>query len=232
MQFEALSETLLRGGIAPWHVRRYLIELSEHLHDLTTEQYTQGYNLDDAAIRARIRLGSDAELANAMLAHKQFRSWVARAPIAVFFLLPPAVTVAAAFATLTPLVVCARLTGLFGPGGIDAQNWFRIMVTIVVAFGNFVLAPALALGFVWIGRRQRIRDFWPLLAVSMIVLLDLQFQARFPALGHRGGEVGIGAGMWLFHFRNLMETWRLATLQAFLTLLPAFWLLHRKTVNR
>ena len=35
MRFEALRETLLQGGIAPRHVRRYLRELDDHLADLT-----------------------------------------------------------------------------------------------------------------------------------------------------------------------------------------------------
>lgn len=38
MPFDAVAETLLKGGIAPRHVRRYVSELSEHLEDLTAEQ--------------------------------------------------------------------------------------------------------------------------------------------------------------------------------------------------
>jgi hypothetical protein len=232
MRFKALGETLLKGGVAPRYVRRYLAELSEHLQDLTAEQRAKGHDAEDAAIRARARLGNDAELAEAMLSHKQFRCWAARAPIAVFCLLPPAVTMLAAFAVMMPLVLCARFAGLSGHGGIDARQWFRTLVMITLAFGNFFLAPALALSFVWIARRQRLPEPWPLLAVALIVLVDLQFQAHFPALGHRGGEVGIGAGMWLFHLHDLLETWHLAVTQLFLTLVPALWLLQRKFVSR
>ena len=40
MPFEALSETLLRAGIAPRHVRRCLRELGDHLADLSEAQQT------------------------------------------------------------------------------------------------------------------------------------------------------------------------------------------------
>ena len=38
MPFETVAETLLRGGIAPRHVRRYVDELSDHLEDLNERQ--------------------------------------------------------------------------------------------------------------------------------------------------------------------------------------------------
>ena len=39
MRFEALREVLLKGGVAPRHVRRYVRELDEHLDDLTAQQH-------------------------------------------------------------------------------------------------------------------------------------------------------------------------------------------------
>jgi hypothetical protein len=77
MPFETLREALLKGGVAPRHVRRYLAELSEHLDDLTAQQCEAGYDAEDAAIRARAKLGSDTELAGAMLEQKRFHSLAA-----------------------------------------------------------------------------------------------------------------------------------------------------------
>ncbi len=59
MLFDNLAETLLKGGVAPRHVRRYLVELREHLEDLTDQQRQTGYDQEDAALRARALLGSD-----------------------------------------------------------------------------------------------------------------------------------------------------------------------------
>ena len=229
MQFDGLRETLLQGGIAPRHIRRYLTELSEHLDDLTAEQRVAGYDPADAVVRARARLGSDQELAAAMLAHRVFRSWAGRAPLVVFGLLPPLVALLGGFALIAPLALCAHEAGMVAHGGINAPQWFRTWAAITCGFGNFVIAPSLELCFVFQATRQRLCDFWPLLAILLIALLDLQFWVTFPAPGHRGGELSIGAGMWLFHLHSLLENWPLAATQLLLTLLPAFWLLQRKT---
>lgn len=141
-------------------------------------------------------------------------------------------TLLAGFVTMAPLVLCANIAGLVGHGGINAPQWFRTMVAVAFAFGNFAVAPAMALSFVWMARRQRLRDLWSLLAILLIALVDLQFHATFPAAGHRGGEVGVGAGLWLFHSHNLLERWPLAATQLLVTLLPAFWILQRKLVKR
>ena len=38
MRFDAVTEALLKGGIAPRHVRRYVRELDDHLDDLIRRQ--------------------------------------------------------------------------------------------------------------------------------------------------------------------------------------------------
>ena len=80
MRFESLRESLLKSGIAPRHVRRYVRELDEHLDDLAAQQREAGYDAEDATIRARAKLGSDTELAGAMLDQPGMRSWPARLP--------------------------------------------------------------------------------------------------------------------------------------------------------
>lgn len=80
MPFDAVAETLLKGGIAPRHVRRYVRELADHLDDLTAQQRAAGYDGEDAGSRARARLGGDSELAQAMLDQPGMRSWPARMP--------------------------------------------------------------------------------------------------------------------------------------------------------
>src|ERR1700744_1619828 len=105
MRFEALHEILLKGGVAPRHVRRYLAELTEHLDDLTEKQRAQGYDGEDAHLRPRALLGEDSELAAAMLEQKSLRSIPARAPWLVFGLLPPFAATAAMLVPLGVLVL-------------------------------------------------------------------------------------------------------------------------------
>ena len=105
LPFDHLRETLLRAGIAPRYVRRYVGELRDHLEDLTAQQRQAGYDSTEARIRARARLGSDDELAAAMLAQKNFRAWASRAPWAVFLLLPPLTAIGIGMLLLGALLV-------------------------------------------------------------------------------------------------------------------------------
>jgi len=227
MRFKALRESLLKGGVAPRHVRRYLAELSEHLDDLTAQQREAGYDAEDAAIRAHARLGSDAELARAMLEQKQFRSLAARAPWAVFGLLPPVAAMAVFFALMGSIALVANLCGMIVHHSIDAPPWFRLLMQAAILFGNFALAPLLATIFVLGAMRQRLGLGWPVLASLLIASLDLQLQVNFPAPGERGGSFLLGAALWMDHFDSLVQHWPLTVTQLVLTLLPAA-LLYRK----
>jgi hypothetical protein len=230
MRFDGLREILLKGGVAPRHVRRYLAELSEHLDDLTEKQRVQGYDGEDALSRARALLGEDNELAAAMLEQKSLRSIAARAPWLIFGLLPPVAGIAAAFALIAPLALIANILHMVAKGGIHAPQWFQGTAFAVTGVGNLALAPALAAGFVFLAARQRISWLWPVLAILLIALLDLQFRAQFAPAGQRGGSLSIGAGIWLFHWQSWLETWPLSVARLLLTLLPTFWLLRKRVL--
>jgi len=230
MRFEALRETLLKGGVAPRHVRRYVGELSEHLDDLVKQQQALGYDGEDATLRARALLGEDRELAAAMLEQKRFRSLPARAPWLFFGLLPPVVGIAAGFLLIGSLALTAHLRGMTTPGHINAPEWFRTLTFAVTGLGNVALAPLLAATFVFLATRQRIIWLWPLLAILLLVLMDLHFQAHFPAPGQRGGSLGLGAVTWVLHPQSWAETWRLSLARLLLTCLPAFWLFRNRMI--
>ncbi len=70
-----LRERLLRAGVAPRHVRRYLAELADHLADLRAEEERAGRDQTDAESAALIRLGGIEELARAMTEKRQLQSW-------------------------------------------------------------------------------------------------------------------------------------------------------------
>src|SRR5271166_6182591 len=86
--FIELRERLLRAGVAPRHVRRYLTELADHLADLRAEEERAGRSRADAESAALARLGRTDDLAKAMIEQRQFRSWCVRAPWAIFGLGP------------------------------------------------------------------------------------------------------------------------------------------------
>jgi len=224
MGFEILRTRLLQGGIAPRHVRRYLTELSEHLDDLARQQRDAGYDAEDAASRARARLGSDDELASAMLEQKHLRSITARAPWAVFLLLPPVAGIAAAFALIAPLVLAAKMGRMTSPEGLHAPLWFQQMAAWVTMFGNLALAPCLAMAFIMLAVRQRMAATWAVCAVCVLALLDIQFEALFPPAGQTGGTLSIGAAAWMTHPGSMVSPWPLALVQLALTLMPLLFL--------
>jgi hypothetical protein len=230
MRFENLRETLLKGGIAPRHVRRYLAELSEHLDDLIGQQRALGYDGEDAAVRARALLGEDRELTAAMLEQKSLRSLPARAPWLVFGLLPPVAGIVAGFIAISPLVLIANLLHLVSPGGIQAPEWYRSLAFAITGAGNVTLGPLLALAFAALAFRQRMALTWPLVAILVIALLDLQLGAHFPGPNHRGGSITVGATAWIFHAQSWLETWRLSLMRLLLTLVPVFWLLRKRPI--
>ena len=66
-RFEALREELLRVGFTPRRVTRYVAELQDHFVDLATHERASGCCQAEAAERASVLLGADAELARAMI---------------------------------------------------------------------------------------------------------------------------------------------------------------------
>src|SRR3954467_9718326 len=92
MPFELIAEQLLKGGVAPRHVRRYISELDDHLAQSTAQLHRGGCDIEDARLQARARLGDDAQLVSAMLDVPGIRAWSARLPWLVFAAIPPAMT--------------------------------------------------------------------------------------------------------------------------------------------
>src|SRR4051812_45095156 len=86
--FGRLSERLLRAGIAPRHARRYVRELSDHFDDLVRAEQAGGAVGEAAETRALSRLGSEDDLAQAMLSRPELKSLTSRYPWVVFGLGP------------------------------------------------------------------------------------------------------------------------------------------------
>jgi hypothetical protein len=86
--FIELRERLLRSGVAPRYVRRYLAELADHVADLTSHAVRAGKSRSDAEAAAIIRIGSLDELAKAMAGQPRLQAWSVRAPWAIYGLAP------------------------------------------------------------------------------------------------------------------------------------------------
>lgn len=167
-QFRELRERLLRAGIAPRHVRRYVHELSQHLADLKAEEEQTGRSPADAESAAFARLGATDDLAKAMIERQQFQSFSAKAPWAAFGLAP------LLFLAVAYFFACLILWSgwkIFLPGA--NTPFVHLSGLSIVYFGTgkllYFAAPVLigwAIGL--IAARQRSKALWPVVGCILL----------------------------------------------------------------
>ena len=192
--FHELRERLLRAGVAPRHVRRYLSELGDHLADLRAEEERAGRTGADAEAAALLRLGGTNELARAMLERRQMQSWSARAPWAVFAVAPVLVLAAAWFVALFMLwtgwqIFLPGADTPFGrrPGTHHLFEWANVYFQIGRAI--FFGAPILVGWVIGIAAgRQRLNLVWPAAGLLWIALLGSTAQVHATRMGVAGGR--------------------------------------------
>jgi hypothetical protein len=191
--FDELRERLLRAGVAPRHVRRYLAELADHLADLRAEGERAGRSRAEAESAALIRLGGMDDLSKAMVGQRQFQSWCVRAPWAMFGLAPLFLLAGAYFVaclilwsgwkfllpgTNSPFV---RLDGFailyFGVG-----KWLYYSAPILVGWGIGLIAA-----------RQRYKALWPAVGWVLVALVGgtAQVHAGRPATPGGVGDISM-----------------------------------------
>lgn len=199
--FSELRERLLKSGVAPRHVRRYLAELSEHLADLQAEEMAVGRNRTDAESAALLRLGTIDELAKAMIDQRQLQAWSARAPWVIFALAPVVLLSMAWFVALFILwsgwqMFLPEAETPFG-GGLHYGfvNIYFQLGRMIYFNAPFVIGWAIGL----IAIRQRSKSVWP--AIGLVLLAYLGGTAQVHAnrkqvlsgVGHISMGFGLGA---------------------------------------
>ncbi|HEY7335530.1 MAG TPA: permease prefix domain 1-containing protein [Bryobacteraceae bacterium] len=225
--FGDLRERLLRAGIAPRHVRRYLAELSEHLADLTAEEERAGRSRADAESRALARLGTTDELAQAIIARREFLSWSASAPWALFTLAP--LCMAAAYFVAAFYLWCGW--NLFLPGADTPFGAAPLdgLANFYFQAGKFYYycAPLLVgWGIALVAGRQRLKALWPLAGLALVAWMGgtAQIQTSRETIA-RTAHVGIH---WFFlglPGQNAFGS--LAHILAIFTLTALPWLIWR-----
>jgi hypothetical protein len=149
---ETLRENLLRAGLAPRHVERYLAELSDHCDDIAAHLQQAGLPPDAARLEAVRRLGNADALLLPMLANPRFRSPVARWP-ALFYLLLPLVAQAGLVLLAIGGLALAASTPL-RPGIADLGTLAAMLLLISPVLIAWLAFPS--------ARRRRLALRWPL----------------------------------------------------------------------
>lgn len=193
-RFHELGERLLRAGVAPRHVRRYLTELAEHLADLTAEEERAGRNRARAEGAALARLGRTEDLAQTMIERRELRSWTARAPWAVLGLGPVLALIGAWAVALGILWTGWQWfeSGAATPFGARAQGF--AFVYFGVGRMLYYWAPVLVgWGIVALAGRQRLQAWWPAAGAMVVALLGATgaVDVRPPTAPGEAGDVGM-----------------------------------------
>jgi hypothetical protein len=173
--FHELRERLLRAGVAPRHVRRYLAELADHFADLRAEENRPGRSPADVEAAATARLGSMDNLAKAMIEQRQFQSWCARAPWAMFSV-APVLILAAAWGVA--LFILWSGWNIFLPGAVTpfGTGHYRFFdpANLYFQLGKaiYFFAPIMVgWGVVLIAARQRLKAIWPAVGLVLVALI-------------------------------------------------------------
>jgi hypothetical protein len=170
-----LREILLRAGVAPRQVRRYLTELTDHLADLSAEEERAGRSRTDAESEALARLGSIDHLAKAMINQRQFQAWSVRAPWAMFGLGPLFLLAGAWFVALFILWSGWKIfmPGADTPLGVAARSMYSLANIYFQIDRAFYFGAPILIGW-WIGlvgARQRLNALWPIVGLVLIALI-------------------------------------------------------------
>lgn len=197
--FDELRDRLLRSGVAPRHVRRYLAELADHLADLRAEEERAGRSRADAESEALVRLGGMDDLARAMIEQRQFQSWCVRAPWAAFGLAPLLMLVGAWFVALLILWSGWQifLPGADTPfGARPGPHRIFELVNIYFQVGRMIYFGApfvIGWGIALIAARQRLKMVWPAAGLALTALLagTAQVHANRPVVPGGAGQVGM-----------------------------------------
>jgi len=213
--FNELRERLLRSGVAPRHVRRYLKELADHLTDLRTAEEHAGSSRAEAEAAALVRLGSMNDLAKAMTEQRQFQSWSVRAPWAAFGLAPLCVLALAYFAACFILWSGWKmfLPGAETPFGTHEADPIYALENIYFQIGRMIYFSAPVLigwGIGLVAARQRLWTVWPAIGLVLTALIggSARVHAIRPGPGAGGrvgmdfalGEFGPSVPSSIFHF--------------------------------
>ncbi|MGE4062477.1 MAG: hypothetical protein AB7E79_03825 [Rhodospirillaceae bacterium] len=159
--FEVLRERLLREGIAPRHVQRYIAELEDHLNEL------RGQEGSEAAALAR--LGDAEELVHSMLSRPELRSLGARFPAAIFGAAPVLIWMVAALVMSNTLLLTLKYSIAAQPGAHLAS--LQAPVNVLVFLIMRVVPVALGIGLMVAALRQRLGLRWPIIGAAAVAMM-------------------------------------------------------------
>jgi hypothetical protein len=208
--FENVREQLLKAGIAAGHVNRYVVELREHLADLINRERANGADAREAANKACTIMGSDAQLVQAMLDRSPPRALSAKAPWAVFGVLPVVAIIATSW--IIAMIMMRLLMPVRAAVPADMPSLYQALITAVTILTGYLVGPLLATLCVATALRQRLNSAWVWAGLALIALFSGAFvfhasngphdPYRAVALVTANGHVDLAATLMLIAIRT------------------------------
>jgi hypothetical protein len=190
-QLDSLGERLLRSGVAPRHVRRYLRELRDHYDDAVHAELQKGVSRAAAEDAAATRMGDPESLIESVLARPELLSTLARYPRVVFGAAPVLLWMLISVTALFILAEVAHSSELM---------WVLYGATVVVAR---VLPVVLALGLILIAHRQRLSLFWPIAGAAIVAIVAGTLEISYShAQTAAESSLGISSSLLPFVFES------------------------------
>jgi hypothetical protein len=186
-QLEALGRRLLRSGITPRHVRRYLRELRDHYEDAVQEELKNGASQTTAEEAASSRLGEPDHLVESALARPELLSWSRRWPWAVYGFAP------LLFFTAAFVAMIFAMIGLLGlannPTGRAIPTPLLEVLRMIRLFNLYVLPVIAASGFALLAKRRGVSSAWAWVSITLIT-----FVGALPNVDVSAYQIGAGIG--------------------------------------
>lgn len=198
--FSNLAHRLLKGGVAPKHVRRTISELSDHFADIKAEALLRGLSETEATQEATKRIGSQEAIVADILAKPELKSWAARWPWAVFTLGPVLLGISFLVAVLLLFVSITKWWRVLLPDLVVTEASLAAMRVSFQAL-EYLWAP-LAAGLMCLYASRRLVDLkWQVLGASVAAILcffvtgfDLIPNLPVPEAGPVSGTIVYGLG--------------------------------------
>ncbi len=176
--FENVRGELLKAGIAAGHVNRYVVELREHLADLTAKERAGGADAGSAAARARTLMGSDAQLVQAMLDRSPPRALSVKAPWAVFGALPVMGIIAVIM--LIGMTMMRLTFSVRAQMPAEMPGGYQALLAGVSLFTTYLIGPLATAACISVALRQRLNSAWVWTGLVLIAVLSGLFGFYVP----------------------------------------------------
>ena len=185
IDYNELSEQLVRGGISPRCVVRLIAELRDHHADLTETALATGMGEEDAHRQADSLLGAQDDILSDTLARQELQSWAARWPWALYGVMPPVILVATVALTLYLVVAISQVVTLIVGESPVVPAWVAAATDVLSLFLMYVNPVLLGAAICYIAIRRRSSWLWPVLGIALVAILG-----GLSAIGIEWGEAG------------------------------------------